>query len=120
MESVQLDDANYPDGIGYAIPTGTIGVVDWIPRQNREGKGDLESYVGGFTTITDPYTGMPFALHAYQQRANTGAAGGDSQDVVMEWEVTVDLSFNHAPMVPAGETTIFAAGMKATPANDGA
>lgn len=113
MESVQLADGNYTNGLGYAIPQGTIGLVDWIPAQNRAGYGDMDSYVGGFGTIVDPISGMTFALHSYQNRADTSAAGGDTQDVIQEWEVTVDLSFNKAPLTPATESTIFAVGMGA-------
>ncbi len=109
-ESVQLEDANYANGIGYFIPQGTIGVVDWIPLQNQNGKGDFESHLGGYSKIIDPYTGLDFAIHAYTQRADTSATGGDSQDDVTEWEVSVDLSFNNSPLSVANETTIFEAG----------
>ncbi len=112
-ESVQLADANYALGAGYFIPEGTIGVVDWIPAQNRSGYGDLESYVGGFSSIVDPISGMTFALHGYQNRANTAASGGDTQDVVMEWEISVDLSFNNTPLSVATESTIFETGVVA-------
>ncbi len=111
MESVGLTDVNYTDGAGYFIPQGTIGMVDWIPQQNRNGEGNLESYVGGYSTIVDPISGLTFALHAYQDRADTSASGGDTQDVVMEWELSVDISFNHSPLTQANETTIFESGI---------
>jgi hypothetical protein len=113
MESVQLADANYALGAGYFIPEGTIGVVDWIPSQNRSGYGVLESSIGGFSSIVDPISGLTFALHGYQQRADTSASGGDTQDVVMEWEVSVDLSFNNSPLSVATESTIFETGVVA-------
>lgn len=117
-ESVGLSDANYAAGAGYIIPAGTIGMVDWIPRQNREGYGNLESYVGGFTSMVDPRSGLQIAIHGYQDRADTSAAGGDTQDVVMEWEFSVDISFNRAPIPSvATETTIFEVGMTDTPAD---
>lgn len=117
FEGVTLADANYPDGAGYLIPSGTIGIVDWIPRQNRQGYGNLESYVGGFSSMTDPRTGWNLAIHGYQQRADTSAAGGDTQDVVMEWEVSVDISMNNSPLSVANESTIFEIGMIDTPAD---
>lgn len=116
FEAITLSDANYADGAGYFIPEGTIGVVDWIPRQNREGKGDFESVLGGYSSIVDPFTGKSFAIHGYSQRADTSGSGGDTQDVVTEWEISVDLSFNKAPLTAAGETPIFEVGMIATPA----
>lgn len=117
MEAVGLADANYADGMGYIIPNGTVGMVDWIPRQNREGWGDLESYVGGYSSLIDPRTGMNIAIHGYADRADTSAAGGDTQDVVMEWEFSVDCSFNKAPLTVATESTIFEVGMIDTPAD---
>lgn len=115
-EAITLADANYPLGAGYIIPEGTIGVVDWIDPKNRTGWGDYESYNGGYGTITDPRTGLTMALHGYSQRADTSAAGGDVQDVTTEWEISVDLSFNNAPLTTANETTIFEIGIIDTPA----
>ncbi|WP_431129747.1 hypothetical protein [Flagellimonas flava] len=115
-EAIGLSDANYPIGAGYFVPEGTIGVVDWIPRQNREGKGDFDSVLGGYGSIVDPISGLTFAVHSYAQRADTSASGGDTQDEVQEWEISVDLSFNKAPLTAAGETTIFEVGIIDTPA----
>ena len=109
-EAVGLADANYANGIAYAIPQGTYGIVDWIPQQNRAGHGAYESAVGGFGSFVDPISGMTFALHGYAAGADTSAAGGDTQDVVMNWELTVDLSMNKAPITTATESTIFAVG----------
>lgn len=110
-EAITLSDVNYAAGAGYVIPQGTIGVVDWIPGQNRQGVGNYESVLGGYGTIQDPLSGMTFAIHGYAERADTSAAGGDTQDVVTQWEVSVDLTFNHSPMTVAGETTIFEVGI---------
>lgn len=117
FEAITLADANYTDGAGYIIPEYSIGVADWIPRQNREGWGEFESVLGGYGSIVDPLTGLTYALHGYAQRADTSSTGGDSQDVTMEWEASVDLSFNKSPLSVAGETTIFEIGLTATPAN---
>lgn len=111
LEAVDLADANYLAGMGFIIPEGTIGAVDWIPSKNRQGKGDYESVLGGYGTIQDPITGLTFAVHAYSQRADTSASGGNAQDVVTEWEVSVDMSFNHSPNSVATETTLFEVGV---------
>lgn len=109
-EAVTLADANYANGFGLFIPEGSIGMADWIPSQNRQGKGDYESVLGGYGSIVDPYTGRLFALHGYSEKADTSASGGDTQDVVTNWELTVDLSFNHAPLKVTDESTIFEVG----------
>ena len=112
-EAVDLADSSYTNGLGYFIAEGTIGVVDWIPRQNQMGYGNYESVLGGYGRIRDPYTGLWFAIHGYAQRADTSTSGGDTQDVVTEWEVSVDLSFNKAPLSVTNETTIFEVGQLA-------
>lgn len=116
-EAITLNDANFPKGAGYIIPEGTIGVVDWTPAKNRAGWGDYESYNGGYGTIVDPRTGLTMALHGYSQRASTAGSGGEVQDVTTEWELSVDLSFNNAPLTTANETTIFEIGIVDTPAD---
>lgn len=110
-EAQGYEDASYNAGLGLFIPQGTIGVVDWIPSQNRNGYGDYESVLGGYGTIRDPYTGLIFAVHAYATRADTSTVGGDTQDVVLEWEITTDMSFNKSPLSVANETTIFEVGI---------
>ncbi|MEL4307425.1 hypothetical protein [Joostella sp. CR20] len=116
-EALTLTDATYTEGVGYFIPKGTIGVIDWIPRQNREGYGDYESVLGGYGSMVDPLSGLTFAIHGYSQRADTQATGGDTQDVVTEWELSVDLSFNKAPLSVENESTIFEVGIIDAPAN---
>lgn len=111
VESIELADANYASGVVLAMPSGSAGALQWVPKQNREGYGDYNSYVGGFGTISDPWgLGLQFALHGYAQRADTSASNGDTQDVQMEFEVSLDMSFNKAPINVTGESPIFQAG----------
>lgn len=116
-EAITLNDVNYADGAGYIIPEGTVGMVDWVPTQNRQGLGDFDSYNGGFGTIVDPISGLTLAVHSYSQRSDTSATGGDTQDVTQEWELSTDISFNKSPLTVANETTIFEIGMIDTPAD---
>lgn len=115
-EAITLGDGGYPAGTGYMIPEGTIAAIDWIPQKNRQGLGDYESYNGGYGTIQDPVSGLTMALHGYTQRADNSGTGGDAQDMNTEWEISVDLSFNKAPLTVAGETPIFQVGLTTTPA----
>lgn len=95
-ESIELDDANYTEGIVLAMPSGTVGALNWIPKQNRNGWGDYNSNVGGYGTFN--FMGYQFAVHGYAARANTSASNGDAQDVTMEFEVSLDSSLNAAPL----------------------
>jgi len=100
-ESIELEDANYPGGISLIMPAGQFAMLPWIPKQNREGWGDYNSYVGGFGSIQDPLgSGMTFALHIYADRADTSASNGNTQDVVLQAEMSIDI----APALPALST----------------
>lgn len=95
-ESIELDDSNYAVGAAMVMPAGSVGALNWIPKQNRQGWGDYNSYVGGFGTFS--FMGYQFALHGYAGRADTSASNGDAQDVTMEFEVSLDSSFNKSPL----------------------
>jgi hypothetical protein len=96
-ESVEYTDADYTSGSVIAMPAGTVAALNWIPKQNRQGWGDYNSYVGGYGTFQ--FMGFTFALHGYASRTNTSATNGDVQDVTMEFELSLDSSFNKAPLV---------------------
>jgi hypothetical protein len=95
-ESVELEDPNYADGAALVMPSGSACALNWIPKQNRMGWGDYNSYVGGYGTFT--FLGYTFAVHGYASRANTSSSNGDTQDVTMEFEVSLDSSYNKAPL----------------------
>lgn len=114
VQAIGLSDANYTSGIGFFIPQGTIGVVDWTPVKNRESYGDINTYVGGLRTIENPYlNGVTCSLSAYVDRADRSAVGGNEQDFVIQWEISAEIALTKAPLVAAGETTIFGAGQLA-------
>ena len=99
----------YSNGVALYLPINTFGVLDWIPRQNREGSGDYNSYNGGFGSMRDPVSGLTFAVHGYSQRADTSASNGNTQDVQIQFEVSIDISANLAPLSNPDETVVFAA-----------
>lgn len=98
LESVELSDANYggDQSIVVVMPQGSVGALNWIPGQNRKGWGDYNDYVGGYGTFK--FLGYTFAVHGYALRADTSAANGDTQDVQMEFEVSLDSSYNKSPL----------------------
>lgn len=112
VESIELADANYPAGTVLAMPKQSVAALNWIPKQNRVGWGDYNSNVGGYGTIYDPWFNLPFAIHGYAERADKSAVNGDTQDVALEFEVSLDLSFNKAPLSGANsESVIYEAAM---------
>lgn len=94
LESVELDDSNYANGSALVMPSGSVGALNWIPKQNRTGHGDYNTYVGGFGVFN--FMGYTFAVHGYSQRSNTSGSNGNEQDVTMEFEVSFDTSYNKA------------------------
>lgn len=96
VESVELADANYAQGIALAMPKAGAAALNWIPKQNRSGWGDYNSNVGGYGTFS--FMGFNFAVHGYAVRADTSASNGDTQDVTIEFEVSIDSSYNKAPL----------------------
>lgn len=113
VESIELADNNYTNGLVIAMPKDSVGALTWIPKQNRQGWGDYNSYVGGYGTMRDPWgLGLLFAVHGYASRTDTSATNGDTQDVTMEFEVSLDVSFNKAPLSGSNsETIIYQAGL---------
>lgn len=95
-ESVELTDADYAGGVVLAMPQGGAAALNWIPKENRQGWGDYYSSVGGYGSFN--FLGYQFAVHAYAASADTSASNGDTQDVQMEFEVSLDSSFNKAPL----------------------
>jgi hypothetical protein len=97
-ESIGLNDDEYTNGAALFLPENTFAALDWIPRQNRIGRGDYNTYVGGYGSMIDPVSGLTFAVHGYTQRADTSALNGNAQDDVIEFEVSIDISANLAPI----------------------
>lgn len=113
--SVELADANYPNGVALVLTPGSYGLLPWIPKQNREGYGDYNSYLGGYGSIIDPITnpggiysgGLVFAIHGYALRADTSSENGVAQDNEMEFEVSVDVAQALTPLSTANETVVY-------------
>lgn len=95
----------YAAGSWIAVPDGMIAALDWIPVQNREGVDTKENM---YSTMINPVDGLTYALHSYEQRADESAAGGYTQDVLTEVQISVDIDLEHAPLTTADETPLLA------------
>jgi len=104
-ESIDLSGGDGQKGISYVIPTGTVGMIDWIPRINREGR---ETKDFTYTTISDPFgSGLQFALHIREDGADNSSNGAEVQDVDIEYEVSTDIARVKAPLSTSNASTIF-------------
>lgn len=99
---------DYSTGVAIVLPEASYSVIPWIPKINREGFGDYESFNGGFGTLPDATgIGLTYAVRAWQSKADTSSAGGTVQDIHMDMELSVDIAFNTAPISVSGETPIY-------------
>lgn len=98
----------YTKGFWIIVPDGTVGVLPWIPKQNRLG---LVTQVNKYGTLVNPITGLDYAIHSYETRADNSASNGYLQDVVTQYQLGIYLAFAKAPLSTADETTIQAFGI---------
>ena len=102
---------DYPtNGFVLAMPEYAYSVATWIPPINRRGQTTQVSQYG---VLIDPVTNITFGVHYYQQRANTGGSilNGSTQDVVIQFEVSVDYCYIQTPFTNNEESAIFAAAL---------
>jgi len=92
----------YTKGFWVAVEPGTFGVLPWVPKQNRMG---VNTKVNQYSLISNPVDGESYAVHTYEDRADDTANNGYTQDVVTQYEISQDISFVHAPLTTANETT---------------
>lgn len=92
----------YTGGFWIAAPDDTFGVLDWIPKQNRAGV-NMAPYE--YSSFLNPIDGLNYAVFKTYAAGNTTASGGYTQDITTQYEFSVDLAFEHAPLSVANETT---------------
>lgn len=111
VASTELTNAAGYDWMSYIIPEGTIGILPWIPQLNRQGFGETFRVGGRYSTIADPLgSGLTFAVHEYAVGADNNNAAGETQDIDVEVEISIDLAPIIAPMSTANASPIFKAG----------
>lgn len=99
-------------GQGFMFPQGTVGILPWIPKLNRQGFGDAGSNGGYYTNISDPFgTGLNFAVHELYTGADNQSTSGERQDVNVDVEISVDLAPVKALMSTANASPIFSYGV---------
>jgi len=99
-------------GMGYSFTPGSIGILPWIPKLNRQGFGDTFSNGGFYYNIPDPMgTGLVFAIHEYASGADNDGTSGETQDVDIEVEVSVDYAPVIAPMSTSNESPVYKFGV---------
>jgi len=97
VKSRRVADSSYNATV-YAIPSGTVGQVERIPTENREG-WDGKNYT--YSSMIDPMTGSELAVHYYETGADNSSKGAETQDVTFEYENSKDYALVKAPLSSA-------------------
>jgi len=110
--STEVANESGYQGQGFLIPFGTVGLESWIPRMNREGFGNPYQNGGAYYTIEDPFgTGLVFAVHEYAAGADNAGAAGETQDIDLQVEITVDTAPVKAIETTSNSTPIYKVGI---------
>lgn len=99
----------YTKGYWIATADANIAVYDWIPKQNIDG---VEQSYMKYGNIVNPVDGLRYAIYSWYQPYNSTSIGGYTQDIWYNYELSIDLAFESAPLDRnAGETVLFAAAL---------
>jgi len=108
MVSQDITVASGSVGSGFLFPAGTVGILSWIPNLNKIDFGDPGKIGGFYTTIPDPFgTGLVFCVHERYVAADNEGTSGETQDINVFVEISVDLAPIKAPMSTASASPIF-------------
>jgi hypothetical protein len=108
------------NGSAIVYENGLVAVSPWIPKQNRKplDPNKAMEYNGDYGMINTPsLPGVDIAIHAYAQRADNSALGGYTQDLTMEFELSVDMAYQSAPLSTfrgASDSVVYAIGQLAS------
>lgn len=91
----------------YAWQKGMVGMTTWNEKINRMGVGAIGNTEGLFTTMVDPVFGHKHDVHIKRAVADTSGSGGNSQDVVDEYEISTIFTVQGAWESTANATPIF-------------
>jgi hypothetical protein len=121
IETTEVINAAYPGGAAMAMPAGNFAALPWIPKQNRNGYGDFESYTGGYGVMDDPFgttitsldeqgnlvtVPLRYALYGYTQASDEQANNGQSQDQLTTFEVSLDVAPTLPPLSGVNESVL--------------
>jgi len=94
---------NSSDHVGttYVCEENSLALVDWIPAKNRIGLPKHAAF--SFTSIPDPFGIFDTMALGIQQKVESSASyGGNSQDAVWHYELSLDVAF-YIPTLTTGK-----------------
>lgn len=113
-ESVISSD--YTGGSLIIMPTGTLFGLNWNDKLNKSGINEGQTETGIFTVQADPFgSGAKADVSMYVKRADTSTdtAGGSTQDLTLQVEVTLTIAYGCPPLTTANDGVPVLAGLTA-------
>lgn len=98
----------YTQGFMCLVAEGMIGALPWIPKQNRMGVTTTE---GSYGALMNPQDNAQYAIHSYEVAEDGTGTNGYTQDVLTQYEISLDMAYEHAPLSTVNETPIMAFGI---------
>lgn len=95
----------YTLGSWIVVPEGEIAGLPHIPKENALG---VETKLSSYGMIMNPIDGLDYAIHSYETLADGTSVGGYTQDVITQFQTSLDLAFNYAPSSTANATPLLA------------
>lgn len=109
-ETTEDIDANYTNGSGLIMPANSFAGLPWNDPTNLKGKGDYDSYNGGYGIVIDPLgSGLKFDFHAYTTRSDGSSLGGGVQDETLEAEMSLVIGWVLPPLSESSASVVFEA-----------
>jgi hypothetical protein len=107
--------AQYGNGAIYVLPATLFSGFSYNEQLNKKGTNE-GSYVGSLGTVGDPFgSGAIADISMYTDRADTSAntTGGSTQDIVDQWEISLEIAYALPPMATTGESVLHLVGQMA-------
>lgn len=101
--------ADYANGAMLIMPEGMLAGMYWNDPLNREGVAAGQNEVGTFGTKADPFgSGAVADVSMYTKRADTSAnaTGGSTQDILDQWELTLEIAYALPPLSTVGDSVL--------------
>lgn len=97
----------YTGGSALIMPAGQFAGLVWNDPLNRQGLVSGDNNVGMLGTMADPFgSGITFDVSMYTDRSDQSAAGGNVQDILDEWEVSMTIGWALPPLSTASESVV--------------
>ena len=105
VKSNKIQPSGYVKDIHYLIPEGGVAALFYNEQMNREGRVSSDKEWSILESMIHP--GIYYDLFTYETCTDTTSHGGDKQDLVINYELTLNYALTKQPLSTANETTIF-------------